>query len=101
MGDPQTIEQQREKRRLPPPYLRRRPRGLLWFWMIGLAAAGVLFWTAWKLPALSDLLRPGYWVIGILLAVFTIRWFRPRTGRRRHGERRRADRRDDPTATDS
>ena len=65
--------------------------------MIGLAAAGLVFWTTYKLPALDDLLRPAYWVIGILLAVFTIRWFRPRAGRRRRGERRQADRRQDPT----
>jgi hypothetical protein len=62
--------------------------------MIGLAAAGLVFWITWKLPALDDLLRPVYWIIGILLAVFTIRWFRPRVGSRRRGDRRKADRRD-------
>jgi hypothetical protein len=66
--------------------------------MIGLAFAGLLFWITFKIPALSDLLRPGYWVIAILLAAFTIRWFRPRTGSRRRGERRRADRRDEQTS---
>jgi len=82
--------------------MRRRPRGLLWFWTIGLAAAALLFWTTWKLPALDDLLRPGYWLIAIVLAVFTIRWFRPRAGRRRRGDRRRDDRRDaSPTEADS
>lgn len=95
MHDRQTTESPGEKRRLPPPFTRRRPRGLLWFWTIGLAAAALLFWITWKIPALDDLLRPGYWLIAIVLAVFTIRWFRPRTGRRRRGERRHDDRRED------
>ena len=98
LHDRQTTESPGEKRRLPSPFRLRRPRGLLWFWTIGLAAAGLVFWITWKIPALDDLLRPGYWLIGIVLAVFTVRWFRPRTGRRRRGERRQDDRREDSPA---
>jgi hypothetical protein len=72
------------------PYLRRKRRGLLWFWIIGLAAAALVFWITRQIPALAELLRPLYWIIGLALAVFTIRWFRPRTGNRRHIDRRHA-----------
>jgi hypothetical protein len=68
--------------------LGRRRRGLLWFWIIGIAAAGLVFWITRQIPALTELLRPLYWIIGLTLAVFTIRWFRPRTGDRRQIDRR-------------
>ncbi len=78
------------------PYLRRKPRGLLWFWAFGLAVAALVYWITWKIPALSDLLRPVYWVIAAALAIFTGRWFRPRSGERRQEERRQDERRGDP-----
>lgn len=79
-----------------PPFLRKR-RGLLWFWVIGLATAALTFWITRKIPALQELLRPVYWVIVLALAVFTLRWFRPRKGDRRQGDRRHPQRRKDDT----
>jgi hypothetical protein len=82
------------------PLLRgRSPRGLLWFWAIGLAIAGGLFWITRVMPALDDLIRPLYWVVAIALAIFTVRWFRPRSSERRHTERRWRLRRDTPRKT--
>jgi cobalamin synthase len=76
------------KGRLSTPELRRGRRGLLWFWLLGLAAAAGIFWMARTIPALADLLRPLYGIIALAVIFFTIRWFRPRTGDRRTGDRR-------------
>jgi hypothetical protein len=78
-----------------PPYIRRKRRGLLWFWAIGLAAVALVFWTTQKIPALQELMRPVYWIIAAALVLFTIKWFRPRSGDRRRSERRhRRERKD-------
>jgi hypothetical protein len=74
--------------RVPPPYIRRKRRGLLWFWAIGLAAIALVYWSTQKIPALQELMRPFYWIIAAALALFTIRWFRPRSGDRRRSNRR-------------
>jgi hypothetical protein len=81
---------------LPASPFRRRPRGLLWFWTLGLALAGLIFWIIHEIPALTDLLGPFQWLIALALVILTIRWFRPRSAQRRHEDRRSADRRDEP-----
>jgi membrane protein implicated in regulation of membrane protease activity len=80
---------------LPASPLRRRPRGLLWFWTLGLALAALIYWTLHEIPALTDLLGPFYLLIAIVLAILTFRWFRPRAANRRRHERRGTDRRDE------
>lgn len=80
---------------MPAPLFHRRPGGLLWYWTLGLALVGVVYWIIRTVPAFSDLLTPFYWVIALTLVILTIRWFRPRATQRRHEERRSGDRRDD------
>ena len=79
---------------MPAAPFRRRPGGLLWYWALGLALAGLIYGIVHTIPAFADLLAPVYWLIGIALVALTARWFRPRAAERRHGERRESDRRD-------
>lgn len=56
---------------------------------------GVTYWFSKRAPAFEDLLIPVYWIVGIILVAFTIKWLRTRSFKDRRGEdRRRASRRE-------
>ncbi len=49
------------------------------------------------MPAMAGIIMPFYWIIGMVAAVVTWRWFRARTEKDRRGtDRRQEARRDDP-----
>lgn len=76
---------------------RRNPAGLIGAWIGGLLVAGVIYWFSRRAPAFEDLLNPIYWIIGVILVAFTIKWVRTRNAQDRRGDdRRRASRRDFP-----
>jgi hypothetical protein len=73
----------------------RNPSGLIGSWIGGLLLVGLTFWFSRRAPAFEDLLYPVYWIVGIILVAFTIKWLRTRSIRDRRGEdRRRAHRRE-------
>ena len=56
---------------------------------------GATYWFSRRAPAFEDLLIPVYWIVGIILVAFTIKWLRTRSFKDRRGEdRRRASRRE-------
>jgi hypothetical protein len=67
-------------------------------WVVALALVAFLYKIDDVQPALSDLLRPLYFIILAVALLITWKWFRARAGLRsdrRHADRRRSDRRDD------
>lgn len=73
----------------------RNPSGLIGSWAGGLALGGLIFWFSKRAPAFEDLLNPVYWIIGVILVAFTIKWVRTRNSPdRRADDRRRTSRRE-------
>jgi hypothetical protein len=73
----------------------RSPKGLLGSWIGGLLLGGLTYWFSRRAPAFEDLLQPVYWIIGVILVAFTVKWVRTRTHKDRRGEdRRRTSRRE-------
>ncbi len=73
----------------------RNLSGLLGSWVGGLLLAAFIFWFSTRAPAFEDLLTPIYWIIGVILVAFTVKWLRTRnTEDRRGDDRRRTSRRD-------
>lgn len=74
---------------------RRNPAGLIGTWVGGILVVGIMFWFSRRAPAFEDLLYPIYWIIGLTLVAFTIKWVRTRNAHDRRGDdRRRASRRE-------
>ncbi len=73
----------------------RNPSGLIGSWIGGAALTALIFWFSKRAPAFEDLLTPVYWIVGVILVAFTLKWFRTRkTPDRRDHDRRRASRRE-------
>jgi hypothetical protein len=73
----------------------RNPSGLFGSWAGGLLLAGLIYWFSRRAPAFEDLLTPIYWIIGVILVAFTIKWIRTRSSQdRRAKDRRRTSRRE-------
>lgn len=73
----------------------RSPRGLIGSWIGGLLLASLTFWFSRRAPAFEDLLTPIYWIIGVILVAFTLKWMRTRSVDDRRGDdRRKASRRE-------
>ncbi len=75
----------------------RHPGQLIAF----LVGVGVVAFALWRMqtgmPAMAGIIMPFYWIIGMVAAVVTWRWFRARTEKDRRGtDRRQEARRDDP-----
>ena len=74
---------------------RRNPSGLIGAWAGGLLLVALTYWFSRQAPAFEELLIPVYWIIGIILAAFTIKWARTRSNHdRRAADRRRTSRRE-------
>lgn len=72
----------------------RNPAGLIGSWIGGIALSALIYWFSKRAPAFEDLLTPAYWIIGIILLAFTIKWVRSRNSPDRRGDdRRRTSRR--------
>lgn len=72
----------------------RSPNGLIGSWIGGILLGAVTYWFSRKAPAFEDLLTPVYWIIGVILVAFTIKWVRTRSSDRRGDDRRRTSRRE-------
>ncbi|MBA2688366.1 MAG: hypothetical protein H0U64_09725 [Gemmatimonadaceae bacterium] len=73
----------------------RNPSGLIGSWIGGLALSALIFWFSKRAPAFEDLLAPIYWIVGIILVAFTLKWVRTRNPQDRRGDdRRRTSRRE-------
>ena len=73
----------------------RHVGSLLSAWAVVFLLAAGLYWLEVALPALADIITPGYVVLILVMLIVTWKWFRER-GRdhdRRHGDRRHRDRR--------
>jgi membrane protein implicated in regulation of membrane protease activity len=80
----------------------RRPRQLLVVWGFSFLLAGLIYWLEFNAPALHELVKPFYWIVGVTAAFLTWRWLRSRSPTdRRRKDRRRADRRDENDAISS
>ena len=80
----------------------RRPRELFVVWGFSLLLIALIYWLEVSAPALHEILLPFYWIIIVVAAFFTWRWFRARSRKDRRGkDRRRADRRDENDSTSS
>lgn len=77
----------------------RHSAPLIAIWVFALVVAGVLYKIEDIQPALSELIRPLYIILAVLVLLLTWKWFRSREPGvrhdRRHGDRRHMDRRDD------
>ena len=70
---------------------------LIGVWVAIFGTAAVLYWIQFKVPALIDIMTPVYILLGVLLIIGTVRWFRERSrSNRRRTDRRHLDRRDGP-----
>lgn len=75
--------------------LHRNPSALVGSWVGGIALVALIFWFSTRAPAFEDLLKPIYWIIGIILVASTVKWFRTRNSPDRRGDdRRRTSRRE-------
>ena len=75
----------------------RNIRQLLVTWGVALLFLLGLNRLEASIPALREILRPGYWVVFAAAGFFTWRWVRGRgRGDRRGRDRRIEERRDDP-----
>jgi membrane protein implicated in regulation of membrane protease activity len=73
----------------------RRPRQLLVVWGFSLLLIALIYWMETSAPVLHDIVQPFYWVVSVVAAFFTWRWFRARSKKDRRGkDRRHVDRRD-------
>lgn len=73
----------------------RNPSGLIGSWAGGLLLVALIYWFSKRAPAFEDLLTPIYWIIGVILVAFTVKWLRTRHSPDRRGDdRRRTSRRD-------
>ena len=72
-----------------------RSAGPLWLvWAATLALEALLYWVAYRSPALKSLVTPLYALALLPAGILTWRWRRPRqSATRRDGERRRLFRR--------
>lgn len=74
----------------------RNPGGIIGAWAGGLLLTGSMYWFSLRFPAFEDLLYPLYWIVGIILVVFTVKWLRRRRAQDRRGDdRRKSSRRDE------
>ena len=73
---------------------KRNARGLLGSWIGGLLLVGLTYWFSRRAPAFEDLVKPVYWIVGVILIAFTAKWMRTRSHDRRGKDRRRASRRE-------
>ncbi len=73
----------------------RKPSGLIGSWIGGLLLTALIYWFSKRAPAFEDLLIPVYWIIGVILVAFTVKWLRTRNSLDRRGDdRRRTSRRE-------
>jgi ABC-type nickel/cobalt efflux system permease component RcnA len=77
----------------------RHAAPLVVLWTAVVVIAALLYKAQDVQPALIDLLRPLYIIVGIAALLLTWKWFRERKGGkahdRRHADRRHSERRDD------
>lgn len=73
----------------------RRLGPLLGPWIACIIVAALVYYFEIQMPAFHVVLKPVYWLLGIIVVVTTIRAVRSRSGIRRTAERRHGDRRND------